>query len=62
MMKIPEPVLKPVGLKTFLNDICTLSGNVESASACEITSVVTPPELTMKMDRELMEQVLINPA
>ena len=60
MMKIPEPQLKPVGLKEFLSDVCSLCSHFESPSTYKISCDVTPSGLTTEMDRKMMEQVLIN--
>ena len=60
LMKLPEPQLKPVGLKEFLSDVCSLCSNYESESSYKISCNVTPSGLVTKMDRKMMEQVLIN--
>jgi len=60
MMSIPEPQFKPVGLKVFLSDICSLCSNFESPSDYQITCDVRPSSLTSEIDRNMMEQVLIN--
>jgi len=60
MMSIPEPQLSPVGLKTFLSDISSLCSNFESPSDFQITYDVSPSGLIADIDRNLMEQVLIN--
>ena len=60
MMRIPEPHLKPVGLKEFLSDVCSLCSHFESASEYNISCNVSPAGLTAEMDRKMMEQVLIN--
>ena len=56
MMRIPEPQLKPVGLKEFLSDICSLCSNFESQSNYKISCNVTPSSLVMAMDHKMMEQ------
>jgi signal transduction histidine kinase len=60
MMRMPEPKLKPVSLKDFLSDVCSLCGPVESVSDYKISCNVSPSGLTAEMDRKMMEQVLIN--
>jgi two-component system nitrogen regulation sensor histidine kinase NtrY len=60
MMRIPEPQLKPVSLKEFLSDICSLCSNFESPADYQITCDVSPTGLIVDMDRKMMEQVLIN--
>jgi nitrogen fixation/metabolism regulation signal transduction histidine kinase len=60
MMRMPEPKLKPVSLKDFLSDVCSLCGHFESVSDYKISCNVSPSGLTAEMDRKMMEQVLIN--
>jgi signal transduction histidine kinase len=60
MMKMPEPRLQPVGLKEFLDDICSLCDQFESVSTYRISCRVSPSGLTASIDRKLMEQALIN--
>jgi nitrogen fixation/metabolism regulation signal transduction histidine kinase len=60
MMRIPEPLIKPVVLKEFLSDICSLCSHFESLSEYNISCDVSPAGLTAEMDRKMMEQVLIN--
>ena len=60
MMRIPNPQLKPVGLKAFLYDVCSLCSHFESVSDYKISCNVSPDGLTAEMDRKMMEQVLIN--
>ncbi|KPL15384.1 MAG: hypothetical protein AMS26_07780 [Bacteroides sp. SM23_62] len=60
LMRMPEPRLKPVGLKAFLSDICSLCSHFESAPDYRISCNVSPSGLTAEMDRKMMEQVLIN--
>jgi signal transduction histidine kinase len=60
MMRIPEPLLKPVNLSAFLSDICSLCSNFESPAVYNIFCDVNPSTLTAQMDQKMMEQVLIN--
>jgi signal transduction histidine kinase len=60
LMRMLEPRLKPVGLKAFLSDVCSLCSHFESATDYRISCNVSPFGLTAEMDRKMMEQVLIN--
>ena len=60
MMRLPEPEIKPVGLKGYLSDICSLCSHFESASPYRISCDVSPPQLSVGLDRKMLEQVLIN--
>jgi two-component system nitrogen regulation sensor histidine kinase NtrY len=60
MMRMPEPEIKPVGIKDILSDICSLCSHFDSAQTYRISWDVSPPDLSTGMDRKMMEQVLIN--
>ena len=57
---VPIPKLKPVNVKGFLSEILVLmSSNVKEAQV-EIKMLPIPANATIKIDRKLIEQVLIN--
>jgi signal transduction histidine kinase len=60
LMRLPEPELNPTRLKSLLEDISSLCGNLDVPAGYEIITRVTPANLTCNIDHKQIEQALIN--
>src|SRR5690606_28093174 len=58
MLEMPEAILQPVRLAEFASDLVHIAQASTGRTIVQLG--VEPPELTAMMDRELMEQALIN--
>src|SRR5690606_34349074 len=58
MLEMPEAILQPVHLAEFASDLVHIAQASTGRTIVQLG--VEPPELTAMMDRELMEQALIN--
>src|SRR5690606_34299535 len=57
-LEVPEPDPQPVPLAEFASDLVRISQAGMARTTVQLS--VEPPDLTAMMDRELMEQALIN--
>ena len=57
---VPIPKLHPVNVKQFLSEIFVLMSNNAKEAEVEIKILPIPANATIKIDRKLIEQVLIN--
>jgi two-component system nitrogen regulation sensor histidine kinase NtrY len=59
-LRLPEPDIKPLVLKTLLDDVCSLCAYGVMKESVSLTNKVTPLNLLLNADRKMLEQVLIN--
>lgn len=59
-LRLPEPDIKPLVLKTLLDDVCSLCAHGVMKESVSLTNKVTPLNLQLNADRKMLEQVLIN--
>jgi two-component system nitrogen regulation sensor histidine kinase NtrY len=60
MAEVPKPVLKPVALDAFAQDIARLMAGSLAAAGAVFTAEVQPSDLQVAADRGLLEQAVIN--
>ena len=58
--ELPEPLLQPLPLKSVLEGVERLLAPALDTGGIGYTSTVSPPELTVRADADLLEQALIN--
>ena len=59
-LRLPEPHMKPLILKTLLDDVCALCSHNITGKSITIINKTNPSNLKITADRKLLEQVLIN--
>ncbi len=59
-LRLPEPDIKPLTIKTLLDDVCSLCSHSVMKKSISLTNKVTPLNLQLKADRKMLEQILIN--
>jgi two-component system nitrogen regulation sensor histidine kinase NtrY len=59
-LRLPEPDVKPLTIKTLLDDVCSLCSHSGMKKSISLTNKVTPLNLQLKADRKMLEQILIN--
>ena len=58
--ELPEPLLQPLLVKSVLEGVERLLAPALDQGRISFTSTVSPPELTVRADADLLEQALIN--